>query len=656
MSLWTRFLPSRPIRTSPCAGRFHPTLHTLEDRTVPTADLFASADVLTGTLITVTATNTGATAESGEPAGAGTSGEVNSVWWSWTAPTSGYVEVNTIGSDFDTLLAVYTGSTVDDLTLVAANDDAFDTQSQLLFLAQIGETYHIAVDGYESTTGDIVLKLGTTPDNDNFNSASVVAGGTVTGGNLAATREGGEPIGAGSSEPVNSVWWSWTASTTGEVQIDTIGSDFDTLLAVYTGTAIDELTQVAANDDFDFPNSLASRVTFNAEAGTTYHISVDGFLNETGNVVLNLPAAPPANQPPVIGEQSFSTSENGAAGTVVGIVAASDPDAGQSLSFAITGGTGAGAFALDSTTGQITVADSAALDSESSPTLTLTVEVRDSGSPSLSSTATITVNLTDVNEAPSFGGAASFSVDENSASGTLVGTASATDADAGQLLTYAITGGNTNGAFAIDSSTGAISVANRAALNYESSPSFSLTVEVSDDGTPVLSATTTVSISLNDVNDAPVLDNSGSMSLQAINMGQTNNSGTRVSDLLTSAGGDRVTDEDVGAMEGIAIVAADTSHGSWQFSTDGGTTWLALSSVSNGSSRLLAADARIRFVPSVLYSGTVTNAITFRAWDQTSGANGGLASTTTNGESTAFSTATETASIQVRLLGGLLGL
>jgi hypothetical protein len=157
------------------------------------------------------------------------------------------------------------------------------------------------------------------------------------------------------------------------------------------------------------------------------------------------------------------------------------------------------------------------------------------------------------------------------------------------------------------------------------------------------------------VNDAPVLDNSGSMALNAINMGQTNNNGTLVSELLASAGGNRISDQDAGAMRGIAITAADTSHGSWQFSLDGGATWRSLGSVSNGSARLLSADARIRFVPSLLYSGTVTNALTFRAWDQTTGVNGGLADTTTNGGTTAFSAVTETASIRVKSLLGLLG-
>jgi VCBS repeat-containing protein len=658
MSLWKRFSLPRlihPVRTSPRAGRFRPALHSLEDRTVPSADLFADATVLTGSLVTATASNAGATAEASEPAGEGTSGEVNSVWWSWTAPANGYVEVNTIGSDFDTLLAVYTGSSVDSLALVAANDDAFDTQSQLLFLAQAGETYHIAVDGFDSTTGNIVLKLGTTPANDNFNAATVVAGGTVTGGNLAATREGGEPEGA--SDPVNSVWWNWAAAASGEVSIDTVGSDFDTLLAVYSGDVIDNLTLVAANDDFDFPNSLASKVTFNAVAGTSYRISIDGYLNETGNIVLNLPDAPPDNQPPAISNQSFSVNENSPAGMVVGTVAASDPDAGQTLSYAIIGGNGAGVFAIDSATGRITVADAAALDFESTTSFTLTVQVTDSGSPALAASATVTVNLNDVNESPSITSPAVFDVDENSAIGTLVGRVSASDPDAGQTLRYAIVAGNSGGAFAIDSISGDITVANTSALNYESTSSFSLTVEVRDDGVPVLPSTSTVMVNLNDVNDAPVLDNSGSMALGDIKTGQTNNSGTRVADLLASAG-NRVSDEDAGALRGIAIVGADTSHGSWQYSLDNGATWLSLGSVSNGSARLLSAGARIRFVPGLLYSGTITNALTFRAWDQTSGVNGGLANTSTNGGSTAFSTATETASIQVRgLLGlGILGL
>jgi hypothetical protein len=108
----------------------------------------------------------------------------------------------------------------------------------------------------------------------------------------------------------------------------------------------------------------------------------------------------PANQPPVIGDQSFAVYENSGNGTVVGTVAASDPDSGQALSYQITAGNTGGAFAVDGSTGQITVANGAALDFETTLAFTLTVQVTDNGSPAPSSTATITINLSDVNEAP----------------------------------------------------------------------------------------------------------------------------------------------------------------------------------------------------------------------------------------------------------------
>ncbi|NIW77560.1 MAG: hypothetical protein GWN08_20320, partial [Gemmatimonadetes bacterium] len=75
--------------------------------------------------------------------------------------------------------------------------------------------------------------------------------------------------------------------------------------------------------------------------------------------------------------------------------------------------------------------------------------------------------------------------------------------DLRQSLTYSITAGNTGGAFAIDAATGEITVANPAALDFETTPTFNLTVEVTDDGTPNLSDTATITIDLTDVNDPP---------------------------------------------------------------------------------------------------------------------------------------------------------
>ncbi len=106
---------------------------------------------------------------------------------------------------------------------------------------------------------------------------------------------------------------------------------------------------------------------------------------------------------------------------------------------------------------------------------------------------------------------------------------------------------------------------------------------------------------------------------------------------------------DSGALLGIAVTAADTSNGSWYYSTNNGTNWNALGAVASNNARLLAADAntRLYFQPNANYYGTLATAITFRAWDQTSGSNGTLADTTSNGGTTAFSTATDTASLVI---------
>ncbi|WP_254175619.1 DUF4347 domain-containing protein [Planktothrix agardhii] len=124
-----------------------------------------------------------------------------------------------------------------------------------------------------------------------------------------------------------------------------------------------------------------------------------------------------------------------------------------------------------------------------------------------------------------------------------------------------------------------------------------------------------------------------------------------VGNLISSiaAIGTNITDSDTGAVAGVAITEADTTNGSWFYTIDGGTTWTALGAVSNTNARLLAADAntRIYFQPTPNYNGTVTNGITFRAWDQMAGANGSTADTSTNGGSTVFSALTDTAAITV---------
>ena len=101
----------------------------------------------------------------------------------------------------------------------------------------------------------------------------------------------------------------------------------------------------------------------------------------------------------------------------------------------------------------------------------------------------------------------SFQINENSPDATFVGTVVATDPNAGQTLTYSILSGNTNNAFAINSSTGALTVSNTSALNYEVTPSFALIIKVQDNGTGNLSSQATISVTILNINERPIIYN-----------------------------------------------------------------------------------------------------------------------------------------------------
>jgi hypothetical protein len=106
----------------------------------------------------------------------------------------------------------------------------------------------------------------------------------------------------------------------------------------------------------------------------------------------------PVNDAPVLADQILVVDENSVAGIPVGTVSVSDPDAGDTHSYTILGGSGAGAFSIDAATGQIVVVDASALDFETNPIFTLQVQVTDSGAPGLSDTANVTIQLNDLAE------------------------------------------------------------------------------------------------------------------------------------------------------------------------------------------------------------------------------------------------------------------
>lgn len=370
-----------PVRvTTPGGAASGPVFTVL---TGPANNDFANAQQVAGGSGSITGTTMGATREQDEPLHAGNGGG-RSIWYRWTAPASGAYRFDTIGSGFDTLLAVYTGSNLGQLTLVTANDDivtGVTTNSTVTFIATAGATYRVAIDGWsapdqsrEPSAGPVTLnwaaatvspaiggfaptsgapgtsvvisganfagatkvEFGAVPAEFMIDSATQItatvpagagsaaisvstpagrvsstaqftttaainnnlfanalmltpAAGRTNSSNVNATKETGEPNHAGAVGG-RSVWFRWTAPASGVWSFETAGSDFDTLLAVYTGSGVATLAPVAANDDSG--GLFTSSASFSAFQGTTYFIAVDGYGAESGNISLRWSAAP----------------------------------------------------------------------------------------------------------------------------------------------------------------------------------------------------------------------------------------------------------------------------------------------------------------------------------------------------------------------------
>jgi len=203
--------------------------------------------------------------------------------------------------------------------------------------------------------------------------------------------------------------------------------------------------------------------------------------------------------PPILNDSTFTLAENSTNGTVIGTLKATDQD-GDTLTYSIIGGNTDQAFGLDASTGGLTVASNVALDFESIPVFSLIVQVSDGA---LSDSATVTINLTDVdedstttNQAPTIT-AATYSIAENSVNGTVLGTVEASDPD-GDTLTYVIVSGNDAEGFSLDSESGELTVSTSSALDFETTPTYSLGIEVSDGA---LSDVAIFTINLTDVEE-----------------------------------------------------------------------------------------------------------------------------------------------------------
>lgn len=139
--------------------------------------------------------------------------------------------------------------------------------------------------------GSLQSASAAAPANDDFAAPTVIGSTlpkTVTGSNVDATLEAGEPDPSLAETTTSSVWFDWTSTVNGVVRVDTLGSDFDTRLVVWTGSSLATLSEIAANNRG--PRGIQSLLHFTATAGTTYHIAVYGDNTNfaEGDISLNI--------------------------------------------------------------------------------------------------------------------------------------------------------------------------------------------------------------------------------------------------------------------------------------------------------------------------------------------------------------------------------
>lgn len=235
---------------------------------------------------------------------------------------------------------------------------------------------------------------------------------------------------------------------------------------------------------------------------------------------------------PQINDDNFTIDENVAMGTLVGTIPPIDPDLVSPKTFTITAGNVGGAFAVDNE-GNITVAGP--IDRDTLGQYTLTLNVDDTFG---NDNATVVINVNDFNDTSPVVNDAVMAVDEDAAASTVIGNVGATDVDLISPLEYSIIGGNVDDAFSIDQS-GNISL--QGALDFEVQDSYDLIVRVTDNVNAA--DTATITVNLNNINDAPVFGDA------VLSVAENSAAGTVVGTVQAS-------DQDMDVI-GFAIVAGD---------------------------------------------------------------------------------------------------
>jgi hypothetical protein len=218
------------------------------------------------------------------------------IWYRYTAPSNEVLRAQTVGSNFDTVLDVFSGApgsfkdvTCDDDIGSDASYPA-DDNSGVSFHAKAGTTYWFRMGGYSTYSGSLKFNLAkvTPPANDKFaNAITITPGYTATVDTSRATHEAGEPETCDYTEGINgeTVWYRFHPSSTTQVTFDP-GSHFRTEIGVFTGPNLASLVNVTCENGSAGAAAGANALQWTATGGTTYWIQAGGSGGSNGKMTI----------------------------------------------------------------------------------------------------------------------------------------------------------------------------------------------------------------------------------------------------------------------------------------------------------------------------------------------------------------------------------
>jgi len=250
----------------------------------PSNDDFADATVITSLPFSEVVDVAGSTLEPGEPPPCG-SFQLGTLWYSFTPATTQVVQVDNYGGiPGATNVFAQTGTGFAGLTPVGCGQTV-----SVVFTAQAGTTYYFQSGlPFYTSSGNLAINVTAPapPSNDDFaNAAAVTLPVYAPVDTTAATREMGEPTPACASNATGSAWYSFTPGVSETVSANTSSFFGSSVVALYTGTSLANLTEVGS--------SCGGTLTTHVDSGTTYFVQASGIYGGQGTLTVSVAPTPP---------------------------------------------------------------------------------------------------------------------------------------------------------------------------------------------------------------------------------------------------------------------------------------------------------------------------------------------------------------------------